>query len=732
MTTGQNDFEELEELLTELADQNAHLGTPYSEEDDVVTQTMQAELDDQQWLVQITPLDRRMMSLQELQLELQSGLVVNADTLVWRGGMEEWAPVALVAELSTSTPRGLSPLPRAGLGPLPLPPTPRPPQRAWASGAAVPPTSPSASPLPLAPPAPGVAPMNAARGLTPPPPAALPPPPVPWAPSSSPRAARGVSGLASDAAMPGAGGAQPMLPGSESDVTPTAPSVVFGDGSALGAALKSTPAASARFTPAPASSALGSAPASLAPVAAPAVGSLESADVNSTFAPLAATPPSGSTPANAPVGAARLTPVPAALVPAASSGSGRSVSAQLPAAALAPNPPSSSAATGALASGAAGRTQTGPVAADFSQLAPRKGSSLRIVVASGAVALLAVMATSFALVSAGIFETAQPLAAQSREVGALRPPAAAAGALSAPSSGPARAREPAVPAAAAPTAAPKADAPALASEQASASLEAAASAAEPPSPAAAQREEAEPAEPTAAEPPSASEPAPAAVSTKTAAAVSAGSPRPSSATAVKKTGGAAEASAKTVAVPAATSAPSARVAKTPAAAAAAESAPTPPSPAAAADAPTPAPSAAADEPATERAGTSGGRAKAKRTAVAAAATRAPSAATAARNVDSDDAAGKPGSTFDRAAAKAALDDAATKVKNCRPQGGPSGTGTVQLSYEPTGKVASVSILTPKFDNTTAGSCIVMLFRRATVPAFTGASVIVMNKAFEIP
>jgi len=88
-------------------------------------------------------------------------------------------------------------------------------------------------------------------------------------------------------------------------------------------------------------------------------------------------------------------------------------------------------------------------------------------------------------------------------------------------------------------------------------------------------------------------------------------------------------------------------------------------------------------------------------------------------------------SFNREAAKTALDEAASQAKNCRPQGGPTGSGRVQVKYEASGKVASVSILTSKFDNTTAGSCVRMLFRRAHVPEFTGAPVVV-NKSFEIP
>jgi hypothetical protein len=94
--------------------------------------------------------------------------------------------------------------------------------------------------------------------------------------------------------------------------------------------------------------------------------------------------------------------------------------------------------------------------------------------------------------------------------------------------------------------------------------------------------------------------------------------------------------------------------------------------------------------------------------------------------------GKSGNTFNREAAKSALDAAASQAKNCKPPGGPVGTGRVQVRYEPSGKVGQVSILTGKFANTTTGSCVQMLFRRAKVPEFTGAPVVVVNKSFEIP
>jgi hypothetical protein len=42
------------------------------------------------------------------------------------------------------------------------------------------------------------------------------------------------------------------------------------------------------------------------------------------------------------------------------------------------------------------------------------------------------------------------------------------------------------------------------------------------------------------------------------------------------------------------------------------------------------------------------------------------------------------------------------------------------------------MLTGKFENTTTGSCVEMLFRRAKVPEFSGAPVVVVNKSFDIP
>src|SRR3954469_4189025 len=124
MTQSNNDIEELEELLTELEGQEAQLVRPYAEDDDAVTQLMDAPLGDQEWMVQVTALDRRMMSTDALLAELQSGRL-SSKSLVWRGGMDDWLPVARVDALAQASRAAPSPMPRVGVvGSLPPPPAP--------------------------------------------------------------------------------------------------------------------------------------------------------------------------------------------------------------------------------------------------------------------------------------------------------------------------------------------------------------------------------------------------------------------------------------------------------------------------------------------------------------------------------------------------------------------------------------------------------------------------------
>src|SRR4051812_17900876 len=112
MRNSNNDIEELEELLTELEGQEAQIVTPYSEEDDAVTRLMDAPLGDQDWMVQVTALDRRMMSTSQVLNELSLGKI-NQRTLVWRGGMDDWMPLSRVDELSRASAPPMSAMPRA-------------------------------------------------------------------------------------------------------------------------------------------------------------------------------------------------------------------------------------------------------------------------------------------------------------------------------------------------------------------------------------------------------------------------------------------------------------------------------------------------------------------------------------------------------------------------------------------------------------------------------------------
>jgi hypothetical protein len=71
----------------------------YSEDDEAATRLLETLLGEQKWLVQITRYDRRFMHTAELVSELQKGTLIHRETLVWRGGMLNWLPVAEVPAL---------------------------------------------------------------------------------------------------------------------------------------------------------------------------------------------------------------------------------------------------------------------------------------------------------------------------------------------------------------------------------------------------------------------------------------------------------------------------------------------------------------------------------------------------------------------------------------------------------------------------------------------------------
>lgn len=85
---------------------------PYSEDDDVVTREVEALEAAPRWLVQFTALDRRLMETSELVAALLGGSI-GRDTLVWRGGMDDWVAVGRLDLLAPSAIPTLPPRGRA-------------------------------------------------------------------------------------------------------------------------------------------------------------------------------------------------------------------------------------------------------------------------------------------------------------------------------------------------------------------------------------------------------------------------------------------------------------------------------------------------------------------------------------------------------------------------------------------------------------------------------------------
>lgn len=89
-----------------------------------------------------------------------------------------------------------------------------------------------------------------------------------------------------------------------------------------------------------------------------------------------------------------------------------------------------------------------------------------------------------------------------------------------------------------------------------------------------------------------------------------------------------------------------------------------------------------------------------------------------------------GPPLNRGAALAALGTAAMKASTCRFQGDPTGTGRVDVTFDPDGRVSSVRIPAP-FRSTRAGACIDEAFSGARIPKFRGDAVTLKRK-FRIP
>ena len=87
-----------------------------------------------------------------------------------------------------------------------------------------------------------------------------------------------------------------------------------------------------------------------------------------------------------------------------------------------------------------------------------------------------------------------------------------------------------------------------------------------------------------------------------------------------------------------------------------------------------------------------------------------------------------GAAFDRGAAAASL--GSINVASCKKPDGPTGSGHVNVTFEPSGSVSSAVVDGGPFPGTPVGGCIAGKFRGARVPAFGGSSVKV-GKSFTL-
>jgi predicted Zn finger-like uncharacterized protein len=90
-----------------------------------------------------------------------------------------------------------------------------------------------------------------------------------------------------------------------------------------------------------------------------------------------------------------------------------------------------------------------------------------------------------------------------------------------------------------------------------------------------------------------------------------------------------------------------------------------------------------------------------------------------------------GAAFNTEAARAALNGAASQAASCKASDGPTGSGKVQVTFVPSGRVTSANVVGGPFGGTSVGGCIARTFRQARVPAFSGDPQTV-SKSFTIP
>jgi hypothetical protein len=99
----------------------------------------------------------------------------------------------------------------------------------------------------------------------------------------------------------------------------------------------------------------------------------------------------------------------------------------------------------------------------------------------------------------------------------------------------------------------------------------------------------------------------------------------------------------------------------------------------------------------------------------------PSAASPPAAVDAAPAVGHLVATppFDAKVAEGVLAAVDARIANCRSAVGPSGRGTLRVSFVPDGTVNNVTV-DPPYAGTSRGACLAGLFRTPRVPPFSGA------------
>ena len=94
-------------------------------------------------------------------------------------------------------------------------------------------------------------------------------------------------------------------------------------------------------------------------------------------------------------------------------------------------------------------------------------------------------------------------------------------------------------------------------------------------------------------------------------------------------------------------------------------------------------------------------------------------AAGARKAESKGATVAPTTRFDVAATKAPLAQGAKDAQACKQSGGPTGTVTVVVTFDPNGKVSSATITDPPFAGTATAACISSALKRAAIAPFGG-------------